>query len=150
MKLNHSQLAYASVYITHCFPSISIAIKLFLNLKVTILPMHKVYLRGEKLVTYRLVHYRSKWLQHLSHIELYVGYPVKFNFQASSPSFEKKKKKKVGEGKRHLPKPSLRTQQLHLSFAALMTTGRSFEHVISGPITGARREIAWRMVIRYR
>lgn len=38
----------------------------------------------------------------------------------------------------------------YLSFAALTTTGSSFEHVISELITGARSEIARKMVIRYR
>lgn len=45
---------------------------------------------------------------------------------------------------------SLITLDLYLSFDALMTTGRSFEQVISDPKTGASREIACRMVIRYK
>lgn len=38
----------------------------------------------------------------------------------------------------------------YLSFDAVITTGNNFEQVISGPITGARRETARRMVIRYK
>lgn len=37
-----------------------------------------------------------------------------------------------------------------LSFDAVITTGTSLEHVISEPITGARRDTARKMVIRYR
>lgn len=41
-------------------------------------------------------------------------------------------------------------QATYLSFDALITTGSSLEHVISEPITGARSEIARKIVIRYK
>jgi hypothetical protein len=47
-------------------------------------------------------------------------------------------------------KLSLCKQLIHLSFDALMTIGRSWEQVISDPITGESRETACKMVIRYR
>lgn len=41
-------------------------------------------------------------------------------------------------------------QGTHLSFEALITTGKSFWHVISEPMTGASKEIACKMVMRYK
>lgn len=44
----------------------------------------------------------------------------------------------------------VRTTEFYLSFDALTTRGSRFVEVISEPRTGANREIACRIVIRYR
>lgn len=94
--------------------------------------------------THRLINYGDKGLQHLCHIELNVGY-----------SEEKTKNNQASKqvsihfilsfifGRRSI-------KYIYLSFDAVTTTGSSFEHVISEPITGARRQIARRIVIRYK
>lgn len=46
--------------------------------------------------------------------------------------------------------PNERSDWTYLSFAALMTTGSMVWQVTSLPTTGARREMAYRTVIRYR
>lgn len=41
-------------------------------------------------------------------------------------------------------------KQNHLSFATVITTGSNLEHVISEPITGASKDIALSIAIRYK
>lgn len=93
------------------------------------------------MITYGLIYYSNKGLQHLCHIE----FDVRDSVNKQTISFC------VTIPKTETLQNSFNFKSVnYLSFDAVTRTGSSLEHVISEPMTGASRDIARKIVIRYK